>query len=279
MVEIQGTESAPEVSRKPADPVVEFFNRRAKDYDREYTGETPGGFALRVRREKVMAMFDKPGGRVLDVGCGPGVMVEPVLSRGCSFWGVDPSTEMIGIGRSRFPEGPRVSFHCAGAQRLPFADGYFDAVLCMGVIDALEDRLAAMREMLRVLKPNGTLIITFANVRNPYAWWKAYLFYPLVGVWHGFLARLRGSKVAGRRAAGKTRTLYSVKSAHEALVSQGAAILQTVGYYYNPFLSPLDEMMPSLALAATKKLEDRSQGKPNWLAAGFIVKAQKLSGS
>ena len=275
-MEIEGSESAQRVPGKPADPVVEFFDRRAKDYDREYTDETPGGFALRVRREKVMALFDQPNGRVLDVGCGPGVMAEQILNRGCTFWGVDPSMGMIGIARTRFPEGPRVGFRCAGAQSLPFEDGYFDAVLCMGVIDALEDRQAAIREMLRVLKPNGTLIITFTNVRNPYAWWKGYLFYPLVGIWHGFLARLRGSTLTARRAAGKTRTLYSVESAHRVLTAQGGNVLKTVGYYYNPFLSPLDEMMPSLALAATKRIEAKAEGEPNWLAAGFIVKARKL---
>jgi ubiquinone/menaquinone biosynthesis C-methylase UbiE len=276
MIDLQGTDRTADIPQKQVDPVVEFFNKRAPDYDREYAGQTPGGFALRVRREKVMDLFDQPNGRVLDVGCGPGVMVEPILGRGCTFSGVDPSTQMIEIARGRFPEGPRVNFQCAGALQLPFADGHFDAVLCMGVIDALQDRPAAMREMLRVLKPNGTLIITFANLHSPYAWWKGYLFYPMVEVWHGVLARLRGSALAGRRAAGKTRTLYSVGKAGQALVSQGAAILQTVGYYYNPLLSPLDEMMPSLAFAATKKLEERANGKPNWLAAGFIVKAKKL---
>jgi ubiquinone/menaquinone biosynthesis C-methylase UbiE len=275
MIDLQGTD----LSRKPVDPVVEFFNNRAPDYDREYADQTPGGFALRVRREKVMSLFDQPGGGVLDVGCGPGVMVESILKSGCKFWGVDPSTQMIEIARGRFPEGPQVNFQCAGALQLPFADNRFDAVLCMGVIDALQDRPAAIREMLRVLKPNGTLIITFANLLNPYAWWKAYCFYPLVEVWHGVRARLRGASVIGQRAAGKTRALYSLANAHRALASEGATVLETIGYYYNPCLAPLDEMMPSLALAATRKLEDRAQGKPNWLAAGFIVKARKLAKS
>jgi ubiquinone/menaquinone biosynthesis C-methylase UbiE len=275
MIGAEETDSPPEVCR-PADPVVEFFNQRARDYDREYNDETPGGFALRIRREKVMTLFDRPGGKVLDVGCGPGVMAESILSRGCSFWGADPSEKMIEIGRSRFPEGPRVQFACMDALRLSFPDGFFDAVLCMGVIDALQDRRGAVREMLRVLKPNGILIITFTNFRNPYAWWKGYVFYPVVGVLHGLRAKLRQTNVAGRRAAGKTRKLYTTKKAHELLISEGAAIRHTMGYYYNPFLSPLDEIMPSLALAATRKLEKRAQARPDWLAAGLIVKAQKL---
>src|SRR5260370_31301008 len=61
---------------------------------RVYSGharETPGGFALRVRQRRVLELFDKAGGKVLDVGCGPAEVVQPLLSLGCQFWGVDPS--------------------------------------------------------------------------------------------------------------------------------------------------------------------------------------------
>jgi len=93
-----------------ADPVVIFFDERAANYDREYEDETPGGYALRVRREKVLSFFDKPGGRVLDVGCGPGVMAQALVDRGCDFWGLDPSSKMIEIGRRRFPDNDTFTF-------------------------------------------------------------------------------------------------------------------------------------------------------------------------
>jgi SAM-dependent methyltransferase len=68
-----------------------FLGERADEYTRAYARETPGGFALRVRQRRVLELFDKAGGKVLDVGCGPAEVVQPLLSLGCQFWGVDPS--------------------------------------------------------------------------------------------------------------------------------------------------------------------------------------------
>src|SRR5438270_5973800 len=97
---------------RTADPqfAVRFFDQRAVHYDREYDQENPGGFALRVRRARVLELFDQPKGKVLDVGCGPGRMAQSLLDRGCSFWGVDPSEKMIGICLERFHENDKVNF-------------------------------------------------------------------------------------------------------------------------------------------------------------------------
>jgi len=259
------------------DPVVKFFDERAEDYSREYNHETPGGYALRVRRQKVLAMFDQPGGKVLDVGCGPGVMAPAMIGRGCDFWGVDPSPKMIEICRSRFAENDRIHFLSGDAMGLGLPDDFFDAVLCMGVIDALRDRHRAVREMLRVLKPGGTLIVTFTNFRSPYAWWKNFVFYPAVSVWHALRARMGDRTLkAARRLGGGTRALYNEPTARQLLESEGAEVTQAVFHYFNVFISPLDEIMPSMALWLTKKLEEGAWPRPEWIAAGLILKARKI---
>ena len=131
---------------------VEFFNQSAEEYSRKYEEDSPAGYALRVRQERVLELFDQAGGKVLDVGCGPGLMMPPILERGCSFWGVDPSPRMIDIARKLCKQNERVQFSSGDAMHLEFPDGLFDAVLCMGVIDALRDRRQAIREMLRVAR-------------------------------------------------------------------------------------------------------------------------------
>jgi ubiquinone/menaquinone biosynthesis C-methylase UbiE len=257
--------------------IVEFFDRRAADYDREYAAETPGGYALRVRRRKVLGLFDQPGGNVLDVGCGPGVMVEEILGRGCRFWGVDPSAAMIAIGRDRFAEGDRLRFVQGDAQRLEFADDFFDAVLCMGVIDSVPDGEAAIREMVRVLKPGGTLIVTFANSWSPYGWWKNYVFYPAVETWQSLRARLTASGSSpGRIRRGDFKRLYSRAEAERLIRMAGARSTRVVPYYFNVFLSPLDEIFPRAALMMMRKLENGEWARPEWIATAWIVKAKKL---
>ncbi|HEV3330991.1 MAG TPA: class I SAM-dependent methyltransferase [Bryobacteraceae bacterium] len=261
-----------------SDPIVEFFDRRAAEYDREYNDQTAGGYALRIRRKKVLDLFDQPGGNVLDVGCGPAVMTQDMLDRGCRFWGVDPSAQMIEICRRRFQESERVHFLRGDAQRLQLPDNFFDAVLCMGVIDSLTDRPLAVREMLRVLKPAGTLIITFTNICSPYAWWKNFMFYPVVRAWHEWRAR-KGDPTLNpsRRRSGKTRVLYSRRAACEFLRAEGTEVVQVVGYYYNVVFSPLDELLRSTGLWLTQKLEEGRWRTPEWIAVGMIIKARKGS--
>ncbi|HYM25543.1 MAG TPA: class I SAM-dependent methyltransferase, partial [Vicinamibacterales bacterium] len=148
--------------------IVDFFDRRAVDYNHAYGHETTAGYALRVRRKKVLELFDRPGGVVLDVGCGPGIMAEEMLARGCQFYGIDPAETMISIAQERY--GGSARFLLGDAARLPFANGFFDAVICTGVVDSLVDGSQAVGEMVRVLKPDGTFIISFANLTSPYAW-------------------------------------------------------------------------------------------------------------
>jgi ubiquinone/menaquinone biosynthesis C-methylase UbiE len=258
------------------DATVAFFDERAASYDREYDEPTPGGYALRVRREKVLNLFDQQGGRVLDVGCGPGVMAAEIAKRGCKFWGVDPSLNMLEIGRRRFLGNSRVHFLQGEATRLTFPDSSFDAVLCMGVIDAVGDRRRAIREMLRVLRPGGTLLITFTNLRSPYSWWKKFVFYPAVTRYH--VLRGRGRKQNGRSSlppVAKQRAIYEKSAARDLLKTEGAEILRTDGYYFNVFLSPLDEWFPSLSLWVTKQLEEGRWPRPEWFAGGWIIKARK----
>jgi ubiquinone/menaquinone biosynthesis C-methylase UbiE len=257
------------------DGIVDFFDRRAADYDREYHDATPGGYALRIRRRKVLDLFDHPGGRVLDVGCGPGVMAESMLAQGCQFWGIDPSANMIAIANSRFGGSEQATFIEGDAARLPFADAFFDAVLCMGVIDSVPDRPAAIREMTRVLRPGGTLILTFANLGSPYAWWKNYVFYPAVKFWQRGRARHRSAAKRARVRGGHVRAMYTRADAEAFLRSAGLTVTHVVPYNFNLFISPLDEILPKLSLRVTQILEEGSRTPPAWLAAGWIVKAAK----
>ena len=262
---------------RPGDPVVRFFDARARKYNREYDDETPAGYALRIRREKVMRLFDQPGGRVLDVGCGPGIMAAETIKRGCDFWGIDPSSGMISICRDRLADEPRAHFIAGDAISLPFANGFFDSVICMGVIDALRDRTQAVREMLRVLRPGGTLLLTFTNSRSPYSWWKKDVFYPLVSKYHALRARIEGRSGASvMQLGGSTRTLYSERAARQLVESLGAKVTDIAPYHFNLFLSPLDEIMPRLALSAARRLEISAGSLPGWMAFGFIVKARKI---
>lgn len=105
------------------------------------------------------------GESVLDVGCGTGTLAMAAKRRvGTSgrVCGIDASPEMIARAQKKARKaGLEVDFERAAVERLPFADGTFDAVLATIMLHHLPDdaRRQGLREMRRVLKPGGRLFV------------------------------------------------------------------------------------------------------------------------
>jgi SAM-dependent methyltransferase len=94
------------------------------------------------------------GQRVLDVGCGPGALTAELVGRHAQVAAVDPSSSFVEAARGRFPG---VDVRQAHAERLPFADGEFDAALAQLVVHFMQDPVAGIAEMARVTRPGGTV--------------------------------------------------------------------------------------------------------------------------
>ena len=96
-------------------------------------------------------------GRVLDVGCGTGVLLERLADRGAPV-GLDLSPGMLARARRRQARrGFATPLVCGDAQDLPFRDGVFDSVVSTFAVNAVPDLECALREMLRVLRASGSL--------------------------------------------------------------------------------------------------------------------------
>jgi SAM-dependent methyltransferase len=213
-------------------------------------------------------------GKVLDVGCGPGVMVEDLTGLGCEIYAVDAAPRMVEECYRRFGHLPQVHCSVGSATALNFTDESFDAVLCMGVIDRIPSYKLALKEMVRVVKANGSLIIAFPNLLSPYASWKNFIFYPAVGLMQKIYFRSIGCKRPPSLLS-SLAILHTARGAISILSKYGVCIDRVVYYYYNPFLSPLDEIFPRYTLQAVYRLERLYAGSLKWLGAGFILKAEK----
>jgi SAM-dependent methyltransferase len=100
-----------------------------------------------------------PGERVLDVACGTGVLARAAARRtspGGTVTGVDINQGMLAVARRIAPE---IDWRLGRAEALPFESGVFDVVVSQFGMMFFEDRAAAAREMLRVLRPGGRLAI------------------------------------------------------------------------------------------------------------------------
>jgi SAM-dependent methyltransferase len=98
--------------------------------------------------------------RILDVGCGTGTMLGYLARYGIAE-GVDIDEEAIEYCRARGLQ--RVSQ--ASAERLPFADSTFDLVTALDVVEHTDDDLGVLREIQRVLRPGGRLLMTVPAFR------------------------------------------------------------------------------------------------------------------
>lgn len=122
----------------------------------------------RDRKLAVELLDPKPGQRVLEAGCGYGRISEALLGRpGVCLVGMDQSLDMLKVCLREL-KGP-FSPCRADAGRLPFRAGAFDAVLCSGVLMHLRDPGTALRELCRVLRPGGRLVVSANNLLSPFA--------------------------------------------------------------------------------------------------------------
>lgn len=143
-------------------------------------------FADAYERNVVPAVFDRyardlverarPIGasdRILDLGCGTGIVARILRERlggAANIVGVDVSAPMLEKARSVAPE---IDFRQANAMELPFPDGSFDLVLCQEMLQFVPDRLAALREVRRVLTPGGRFITSTWRPRTEQPFFEA----------------------------------------------------------------------------------------------------------
>lgn len=247
------------------DLVVSRFDGQAQRYHARYREKTGSGHSFRVREQRVYELFDKPGGTVLDIGCGPGITVNHLVGQGCRFHGVDLSEEMIDECRREFGHLPSTCFSVGRVERIEYPNGFFDAVICMGVLEYLEDDTPAVQEMARVLKPGGTLIVTMPNRVSPFRLWRRWVFRPTVRAFLALRGRQSGRGVAHRE---------SIPGEFDPLLRDyGLTPMEVVYYNFKLIPSPFDEWFPVLTVRTCEWLEWLARGSLRWLGTGFVVKA------
>ena len=130
-------------------------------YDSVYYGDSAANQSVPAHyRNLAERLAIGRGTRIVDVACGTGTWLRAAHQRGASVAGIDISSKAIELCRQTLPDG---EFHCGPAERLPFPDQYFDLVSCLGSLEHFVDPLAALREMVRVAKPDSAFILLVPN--------------------------------------------------------------------------------------------------------------------
>jgi demethylmenaquinone methyltransferase/2-methoxy-6-polyprenyl-1,4-benzoquinol methylase len=148
-------------------------------YDR-YASVLSFGQNPRWRRFLVSRVDAGRRDTVLDVATGTGAVArELVAQKGCTVVGLDQSPEMLAEARRRVPPG--VTLVEGRAEQLPFPDGAFDAVTFTYLLRYVHDPAATLRELVRVVRPGGTIAgLEFAVPRG--VWRPLWELYVRVGL-------------------------------------------------------------------------------------------------
>ncbi len=105
------------------------------------------------------------GRRLLDLGCGLGSLLLEARRRGAEVVGLEPDAASLALSRHRLQRAGAAGGCLLAAQgeRLPLADGRLDIVTCCSVLEHVQDPLAVLREVARVLRPGGLLYLGVPN--------------------------------------------------------------------------------------------------------------------
>jgi ubiquinone/menaquinone biosynthesis C-methylase UbiE len=218
---------------------------------------TTSADAYVLRRTSALAVetvraLRRPGERWLDLGCGPGHATALLANEGDSIVGADADPRMLYAARERGDELELVAAH---AESLPFASGSFHGVVAISLTGCLAAPEECFLEVCRVLRPNGTAVITFTNRAS----WLLRLNYRLPWRW------------VTSAAGGQSRHKYHLFVAAEVrsrLERSGFTVQRLL--FYNYVLHIGRWLIPSRKVATRL---DRYQC--DWLARNFLVVARK----
>ena len=146
---------------------ADVYDRRARVFDNPldicefYCGEghVAEDWLAGARDLITSALQLQPTDRVLEVGCGCGVIMQTLLGRAAEFTGDDPAASVLDKARSVLPD---VRFEVGSAAALPFPDGAFDKAFSYQVfhyLGSFDTARAGILEMKRVVRPGGRILI------------------------------------------------------------------------------------------------------------------------
>ena len=152
----------------PQDVKNRLFDKWPERYDGWF--ETPIG-AL-VKRYESCLLLDllqpRPAESILDAGCGTGVFTRDIFSAGPCVVGLEISYPML-MRAKRKATGYPFKAVAGDMLALPFADQVFDKVVSMTALEFIENARGAVRDLFRVTKKGGTIVVTTLNSLSPWA--------------------------------------------------------------------------------------------------------------
>jgi ubiquinone/menaquinone biosynthesis C-methylase UbiE len=268
-------------SASHADVVSGLFSDTSSYWDSVYGDGGVKGEIYSARQSRVVRWVVElagSGASVIEIGTGAGHLAVDLATRGFDVLAVDASEGMLERTRKNAVQAGldgRVRTLRADALDIPIADASFDVAVAVGLLPWVEDPRRALREMARLVRPGGYVLVTTDN--------RYGISRLLDPAWHpnarAAIRRFRRRLGQSPRRWNPGPVGYSWTKTRSLLASQGLRVIDRAGVGFGPFTFMFKQVMPeSIGLALERNLQslcDRPSS-PLWRVSLFhAVASQK----
>lgn len=248
--------------RNHNESVISLFDQGLRWWQDVYRDDLPRGFfsfEMRRRLEMVAGLLtaqikERENPAVLECGCGPGDILEALAPLHCKLTGLDLNQRYLDLAAGRAPGATLLD---GNVEQLPFPDASFDIVYAVGVFQYLKDERAAAREICRVTKEGGFVLISFANYRMLHLFLDPYYLFRVLKKILGRDKQQDSSELNGpqirRYPLAQLKKLFSEYDTHE---------IQSVTTSYGPLKFWRREFLPlAMSIRISEALRNWSEMK------------------
>jgi ubiquinone/menaquinone biosynthesis C-methylase UbiE len=223
-----------------------------------------------------------PGGRILDVGCGPGMLVRDLLDRRPGDFLItacDRSVAMIDTLARQVGDSREVEPAVARIEDMPFTDESFDAVVAAGVLEYV-DISRALHEIARVTRPDGLVLTTMLNPHSPYRLFEWGVYWPALRLLGRVEHRLHvppdrrhNAPSSGIRAVPPGRLRRMMRNA-------GLEPQSVIHYDLTPLVPPVDRIVRRWTPDWPTRLDKTvGSGTRRWMGTAYLITARRQPSS
>jgi ubiquinone/menaquinone biosynthesis C-methylase UbiE len=264
--------------------VNSHFHSSASYWTEVYRNETVEAAIYRQRHEVVLSIVAElglpQGSRILELGCGAGLTSVALAQRGYQVEAVDSVPIMVDLTSRHAKQAgvdDRVVSSVGDAHRLEFADEQFALVLAIGLTPWLHSLETALREMARVVRTGGHVIVTADN-RHRLAYWLDPRQNPLHAPFRPYVAAILRKAQLLRDSPKPRVRMYAVREFDGYIQAVGLQKQCGVVLGFGPFTLFSRRLLPnSLGVRLHQALQQRAAGIPllRWAGSQYVVLARK----
>lgn len=251
--------------------VIEYFESQAKSgiWGSLYDEKNPASYSFLLRVENAVNLLkDVSNKKIVDLGCGTGILLPHVIHNGGEYIGIDISDNMMVELKKHYSdliEEEKIKLVLGDIRDISIP-GPMDVAIGLGFIEYFEKPEEIVKKLHSSMKENGELILSFPNFGS-LDYFSLRLLSPF---------RWITRKLFGKETVQPPRTFWNTANAKALFEDNGFKDVRVVNYHINILAYPFTRFMPRLVNAVGKLFENTFLKKYSWFASSFIVVGRKI---